>query len=158
MLSARLWYRHRGSSLIISVNNTDPQRPLLFAKNPSNIKLFSVLRPISDAPGSGLFCVYAVFKHAWENLGSLDFSLGSLIFRVGSLDFSQVRWFYGCSLDYCPAQILFSFFYASTALSNRSIPGQSFNLPGYCLFSLHNSSNHSICPHQLLFLVSSAFF
>ena len=48
------------------------------AKKASNIKLFSVLRPISVVPGTGHFCLYEVFRCFWQELGSLDYSLGSL--------------------------------------------------------------------------------
>ena len=44
-----------------------------FYQKPQYFWAFHVLRPISDAPGTGLFCVYAVFRRYWQELGSLDY-------------------------------------------------------------------------------------
>ena len=50
-------------------------------------------------PGPAFF-VYAVCKHAWENLGSLDYSLGSLVLWVVRRIIPGFVGFMGSSLDY----------------------------------------------------------
>ena len=59
----------------------------LFLKNPSKIRLFSVLRPISDAPGTGLFAFMRFSEGLGKKLGSLECWAGSLDLWVSSLEY-----------------------------------------------------------------------